>query len=124
MEPDLDKLNFYSGVNYMKRSDKSGHAPMSIGPVANQGSKSIDHKLGYIPQYDFYADLLGDGTYWYGGEMVHEGTESISGGGSAPAPDINAYVTTDVLLFQSMNLTAGTIGDREVYWLIYLDYGA
>lgn len=124
MEPDLDKLNFYSRVNYMKRSDKSGQSPMSIGPANNLSTLPIDHNIGYVPQYDFYADVLGNGTYWYGGEIVHEGTESTSGGGTAPGPDINAYVTEQQIIFQSRNFTSGTIASRDVFWLLYLDYGA
>lgn len=123
MEPNLDKLNYYSRVNYMKRSDKSGHAPINIGAVNNVGTLTVDHNIGYVPQYEFYADLDNDGTYWYGGEKVHEGTESTSGGGTAPSPDVNAFVTDSQITFKSRNGTSGSIGNREVYWLLYLDYG-
>lgn len=123
MQPNLDKLNFYSGVNYMKRSDKSGHQPLNIGAANTIQTMTIDHNLGYAPQFDFYVDLLNDGTYWYGGEIVHEGTESTSGGGSYPFAEVNGFVTLTQFIAKSSNPTGGTIGNREVYWLIYLDYG-
>lgn len=113
MEPDFDKLNFYSNVNYMKRSDKSGESTIS------SSEKSVTHGLGYEPQFLHYADVDNDGYIWYGGERVNEYTESTSGGGSAP-PRVDAWITDTTLTLSPFNISSA----RPIYWLIYLDYEA
>ena len=112
-EPDLDKLNFYSGVNYMKRSDKSGSGPVNATDV------DIDHNLTYVPQYVYYVDLDNNGFLWYGGERVHAYTESTAGGGPA-VPWVDAWITENTLTLNPNSLG----GSRTAKWLIYLDYGA
>ena len=112
-EPDLDKLNFYSGVNYMKRSELSGSDDISTAQI------DIDHNLNYIPQFVWYADVLDDGFLWYGGELVAEGTDSTSGG--APLnPEVNAWTTDTTLSLYPIDVSSS----RPVKWVIYLDYGA
>lgn len=111
-EPDLDKLNFYTGVNYMKRSDKSGQGSVNSADVP------VDHNLGYVPQFVYYVDLDNDGFLWYGGERVHSLTESTSGGGT-PQPYVDAWITENTLTLDPYNLG----GSRTAKWLIYLDYG-
>ena len=113
MEPDLDKLNSYSGVNYMKRSDKSGQSTINTADVV------VSHNLGYAPQFSYYAELDGDGFIWYGGERVYAGTASTSGGVSSP-PVVEAWITDSQLTLHPSFFTAA----RAAYWLIYLDYGA
>lgn len=112
MGVDLNKLNYYSGANYMKRyiSDKRnvGTSPLNIS-----------HPLGHVPQFVYYADLFNDGMLWYGGERVFEGTESTSGGVDAN-PEIVAWVTASTLTFDSRYYTSGT---RQVYFVLYRDYG-
>lgn len=112
MQPDITKLNQYSGVNYMKRSDKSGVAQ------TNTTNISIGHELGYPPQFSVYADLLGDGMIWYGAERVTASTESTAGAGT-PAVYTESWVTDTALTIKPNNFG----GNRNVYWLIYLDYG-
>ena len=112
-EPNLDKLNSYSGVNYMKRSDKSGQGTINASAVP------IAHDLGYVPQFVHYVDLDNDGFLWYGGERVFEGTESTSFFPSPP-PLIDAWITDDTL---TLNPTVSPGGNRTAKWLIYLDYG-
>lgn len=113
MELDLDKLNFYSGVNYMKRSDKSGQSTI------NTADRVVSHNLGYAPQFSYYAELDGDGFIWYGGERVWSGTDSTAGGGTAP-PIVEGWIDENNLTLHPSFFTAA----RAVYWLIYLDYGA
>lgn len=113
MEPDLDKLNYYSGVNYMKRSDKSGQSTINTADVV------IDHNLGYVPQFVVYAELDSNGFIWYGGEKVFEGTESTAGGSSSP-PIVDSWITETQLTMHPNFFTTA----RNLYWLIYLDYGA
>lgn len=113
MQPNLDKLNFYSGVNYMKRSDKSGQSTINAADLV------IQHDLGYAPSFAYYAELDGDGFIWYGGERVWSGTDSTAGGGTAP-PSIASWITENSLTLKPSFFTA----DRAAYWLIYLDYGA
>lgn len=112
MEPNLDKLNFYSGVNYMKRSDKSGQSTINTSDV------DVDHNLGYVPQFAVYAELDGDGFLWHGGERVFEGTESTSGGGTYP-PVVDAWSDENTLTMHPLNFLSA----EDVFWLIYLDYG-
>ena len=112
MPVDYDKLNFYTGANYMKRSDKSGQSTIAGSAV------NIDHNLGYIPQFLHYVDLDNNGFLWYGGERVFAGTESTSGGWSYP-PDVKAWTTTNTLTLNPENIGSS----RPCYWLIYLDYG-
>ena len=112
MAVDYDKLNFYTGANYMKRSDKSGG-----GTIAGS-SIGVDHNLGYIPQFNIYADLDDNGILWYGGERVFAGTESTSGGWTYP-PIVDAWTTTNTLTMRPSNIGSS----RPIYWLIYLDYG-
>ena len=111
-EPDLDKLNFYTGVNYMKRSDKSGQTSVNASDV------DVTHGLGYVPQFVYYVDLDNDGFLWYGGERVHAYTESTAAGPSAPFVD--AWIDTADLTLNPNNLG----GSRTAKFLIYLDYGA
>lgn len=121
-EPDLDRLNFYTGVNYMKRSDTSGHVAKSV--AGSGGQEVITHALGYIPHFDVYMDVNNDGTIWYGGFIVDEDTESTSGGASPDYLALEAYMTTTALTLNIVDLTSGGItSSPELYWLIYLDYG-
>jgi len=113
MEPDLNKLNSYSGVNYMKRSDTSGQSTI------NTADLPISHNLNYTPQFVIYADLDGDGFLWYGGEKVFEGTNSTSFFASPP-PLVDSWITDTTLTMHPYNFSAA----RAIHWLIYLDYGA
>lgn len=111
MAVDYDKLNFYTGANYMKRSDKSGQSTIAGSAV------DVDHSLGYVPQFLTFADLDNNGILWYGGERVFAGTESTSGGWSYP-PMVDSWVTDQVLTMYPSNIGSS----RPVHWLIYLDY--
>lgn len=121
---DLSKLNFFSGVNYMKRSDRSGQSTRSLAGAGEV--VVVDHDLDYIPHYDAYMDVLGDGTIWYGGTIVDEYTETSLSGYDWPTLDLRTYVSTTQLTLRIEDITVspGITGDRELYWLIYLDYGA
>lgn len=112
MSVDLDKLNYYSGVNYMKRY---------ISDVRNVGASSVNytHSLGYVPQFVYYADLFGDGMLWYGGERVSEGTESTAGGLSMGL-EILAWINTSTLTLYPRNHSSGS---KEVHFVVYRDYG-
>lgn len=111
-DPNLDKLNFYSGVNYMKRSDKSDNSTIASADV------TVEHDFGYVPKFLYYVDLDGDGFLWYSGERVYEYTDSTSGGGTPP-PVVDGWIDETNLIFHPSNST----GTRALYWLLYLDYG-
>ncbi|MCA9325520.1 hypothetical protein KDA23_05670 [Candidatus Saccharibacteria bacterium] len=113
MEPDFDKLNFYTGTNYMKRSSKTGDSTINASDV------DVLHDLGYNPQFVYYVDLDGDGYLWYGGERVFEGTDSSAGAWTYP-PIVDGWTTTDTLLFHPTGFSSA----EEIYWVVYLDYGA
>ena len=131
MQPDYDKLNFYTGANYMKRSDKSGQGALAItNPnVMNEiaGVRTIDHNLGYVPQFNYFVDLLNDGMLWYGGEIVFEGTDSTSSGpGGISQIVVEGWMDTTKLSLAALDRTefGSASGSRDCFWLIYLDYKA
>lgn len=111
MAVDYDKLNFYTGANYMKRSNKSGQGTISSSTV------DVDHNLGYVPQFLMFADLDNNGIIWYGGERVFEGTESTAFFPSPP-PEVDSWITTSTLTLYPSNIGSS----RPIHWLIYLDY--
>lgn len=122
---DLSKFIFYSQVNYMKRSEEfTGNANKSISGTGEAvATETVTHNLGYVPQFDVYMDVEGDGTLWYDGSIVWEGTEAI-GGASTPYVEMRSHSNTTQLVMYIDDFTSGgTSGTRDIYWLIYLDYG-
>lgn len=103
-------LNFYSGSNYMKRSDKSGNRKISSGTV------SASHNLGYVPNFLYYVDLDNDGMLWYGGEKVNDYT----GTAFDYTRRVDAWIDTTKLTFDPSYITS----NRDVYYIFYLDYGS
>lgn len=120
---DLNLLSFYSELNYMKRSDKVGSAPVTYGAAGTDSSVPIDHNLGYDPFFIAGADLFGDGIIW-SNNYVHELTESSLGGAANIPPALYYWCTDSVLTINLRNglgtgVQAGTV---NVYYGIYLDY--
>lgn len=123
MTVDLSKLNFYSGANYLKRSSLSDTASLTLPAFGSSVTTTVDHNLNYIPFFDVFADIDGDGIIWSGGDKVTKYTES-SLGTNPESPRLSVWTTTTTLTITLTNNTSPTAtGTRSVYWIIYLDYG-
>lgn len=115
---DLSKLNFHSGINYLKRSEFCGTTTLN---TASDTEHTVDHNLGYIPFYQVYAELDEAGTIWTGGK-VSELTDQgfLSGLGAPPTYiEIDSWITDSTLTIQLSNTASQSV---PIYWLIYLDY--
>jgi hypothetical protein len=123
MIADLDKLIFLSTVNYMKRDSTCGTDTLTLGALYATTPKTVDHNLNYIPFFEVYCDFSGDGVLW-AGEKVGEYTESSLSVTLEAWPILERWITTTTLTMNLINSTSPTAtGTRDIYWLIYLDYG-
>lgn len=126
MSADLSKLDFITSENYLKRSALSGHTTLTLGAYGTVNTTTIDHNLGYVPFFDTYCEFDTAGEIIAGGEKVNPYTEAANLSGLAvdpPYPTMRAWATTTQLVIRVENYTSPTAtGNRELYWLIYLDY--
>lgn len=116
---DLTRLGFYSENNYLKRSEFVGSQTINLvsgggGPI-DERIITIQHDLGYIPQFHVYGDFFNGDTGLY-------------------SPFHNQFIvdpswvycykwaTTTTLTLNIMNVP-DTTRTLTVYWVIYLDYG-
>ena len=115
---DLSKLNFHTGINYLKRSEFCGTANIN---TAVSGTLTIDHNLGYIPFYQVGAELDEAGTIWVGGKVsTYTDQGLLSGLGIPPTHiEIDSWITTTQLTIRLSNTASQVV---PVYWFIYLDY--
>lgn len=122
MSVDLKKLNVYSGVNYMKRSEFSDVATVTLPPT--NYTFTVTHNLGYIPFYEVYAEL-DSGTIWTNGKVSENSyAGTLSGSGASPTyVDITSWITTTTLTVRLTNFVGGTLS-IPVYYTIYKDYAA
>lgn len=119
MAVDYDKLNFYTGANYMKRSDKSGSGKIPCAGAYQGGpAYTVPHNLGYVPQSLIFAELDNDGFLWYGGQRVWEKTGSTLGDTTGEPPSVELWVTENNLILYPKRYA----GERTVHWVIYSDY--
>lgn len=118
MAVDLSKLNFWSGVNYMKRyDDESPYTDVTLASGASQ-TLTINHALGNIPEYDVQAELEGNGRIW-SGSLPYVG---MNQGGPGPTNVyFNSWIDTANLTIVLQNPTGGSVSFR-VYHIIYKDY--
>lgn len=124
MSVDETKLMFWSGANYLKRSEFSSSASLALGGLGTYATTTITHNLGYIPFFSVYADLTNDGTIW-SNDIVNVFTESSISGVTTTYPTLIYYCTTTTLTIKILNNTSPlATGSRTVYWTIYLDYGS
>jgi hypothetical protein len=115
MDPDLSKLNFWSGANYMKREDRAVRYIDITTPAFGTSQVQINHGLGFIPDYDVEADLLGDGRIWQGNRPWQNMASNSSDG-----PQVINWMDTTNLTLRLYNPTGSTI-TRRVYFVIYKD---
>lgn len=128
MSVDLSKLAFYSGANYMKRSDLCGSYTIDLSYDGvnsySGGSLTINHGLGYVPFVDVYPENTTD-TIW-AGDRVSTYTDRILLSGNTT--DDGQIITKDVddenvtISFKDWTTTSRT--SVVVHVLIYLDYGS
>lgn len=121
---DVTKIAFYSGANYMKRSSTTGHTTVTLPAYGSTVTATEAHVLGYVPDFDVFVDIDGDGILW-AGEKIDQYTESsLTGIVDPSSPTIEYWSTANVLTVNINNTTTPTAtGTRDVYWVIYLDYG-
>lgn len=121
---DLSKLGFFSGANYMKRDAISGQETLTLGAFGATTTKTAEHNLGYIPFYEVHTEIDDDDTIWHS-TKVYDITETSLGGQMPPDPILTTWITTTDLTINLDNTTdPAASGTREVYWLIYKDYGS
>lgn len=127
MSVDLTKLNFFSGVNYLKRDTALvGTTLLTLPAADNVVSHTVTHSLGYIPFVYVGADVDNDGIIW-SNQKVHTYTDTVLSG--LTSTDIEQIllthsVSTTQLVINLENLTTTEAGEqRRIYWVIYLDYG-
>lgn len=125
MNVDLSKLAFYSGANYMKRSEEfTGSTAMTLPGSGLAVTHTVTHNLGYIPYFDVFADLDNDGIIW-AGEKIDQNTDSSAFGATLGTPALDYWCTATTLTIRLLNNTSPlATGTRTVYWVIYLDYGS
>lgn len=117
---DLNKLVFFSGVNYLKRDDTlSGKATAHFTGVAlEEGRLYLDHNLGYVPFVTVCAELREADIIW------STNTSPMLEVGVDDTPIYDYWVTETQLVIGVQNAQDNPItGDRDFYWVIYLDYG-
>lgn len=122
--PDLSKLAFFSGVNYLKRGtdDLCGSTPLTLPAYGSTVSTTINHNLGYIPFFQVFTDITNDGTIW-AAQKLDQYTDTSLTGTDLSFPTLISYITTTALVISLYNGTSPVAsGTRTIYWLIYEDY--
>lgn len=117
--PDLTKLQFYSGNNYLKRSSFWSQTSIAISN-ATTNVVTVQHDLGIIPQYIIATDYLNDGVWW-ACPFVNPLRGSF--GATDGAPTIYSAADTVSLYIKSNSDYLGDITgvSRNVKYGIYLD---
>lgn len=114
MGPDLSKLNFWSGANYMKRYDADNpYTDVTVGSFGNQ-TLTVHHGLGHIPEFDVQAELQSNGRIW-------TGNRPMPNYDTADAPYFDAWTSNDDLTIVLHNPVSGSKTVR-IYHIIYKDY--
>lgn len=125
-EIDPTKLNFFSGANYMKRSEFVGSIDLTLPAYGGSvTAPPIEHNLRYIPQYTVQGELDEVDTIWNGGKVSQYTDQLFLSGLSVDEtyPQLKSWMTTTTLTISLENFTSPTAtGTRKIYWVIYLDY--
>lgn len=117
MPIDLTKLAFYTGVNYMKKEDRSPRYVDITTDGSGVGTAAVDHNLNFIPDYEVGAELNGSGTIW-SNTLPYVG-QSNSGGGTPVGATIDTWITTTTLTIRLVGASSTTY---RVFFEIYRDY--
>ena len=120
----LNEFTFTTDANYLKRAIK-GTRTFTI-PTSGVGQTiTINHNLGYKPQYFIGIDTAASSRIWTGGIVLSERTDAgiLSGLGSTPTyPDVTSYVTNTQLVVRIDNASSTSAGSKTLHYIIYLDY--
>lgn len=119
-EPDLSKLAFYTGENYMKREDRAVRYVDIEVPAFGEASADIVHGLNRIPEYEVGGNLdLGDDIW--SGTLPYVG-QTTSGGGAVPFGAIlDSWITTTTLTIHLSHASV-SVQTYRIYYEIYRDY--
>lgn len=118
MEPDLTKLAFYTGENYMKKEARTLRYVDITTNGSGIGSANISHGLGFVPDYEVGGEIYTADTIW-SGTLPYVG-QSGSGGGATPVGAVlDSWITTTTLTIY-LNGAASTT--YRCYFQIYRDY--
>ncbi len=115
MAVDLTKLQFYSGNNYLKRSDCWGQTNASVTSTTVPTEVSVNHNLGYIPQFVVAINYNNDGVWW---SNEYCGSIRYPGGQNPDVMNINPTIDTQKLYLNSIHSSTGT---RQVKYGVYID---
>lgn len=117
MAVDRTKLSFYSGNNYMKRSEFFSSRSISVPSGFAFNTITVNHGLGYIPFFSYAVDYNNDGILW--------ATQWVSSGdwSESTPPPIGVFVDENNLYIRStQNTNLDASGSRTVHYGIYLDF--
>ena len=118
--PDLTKLQFYSGNNYLKRSDSVGQMNAVVNNTSSVNATSITHGLGYIPQFIVAIDYQNNGIWW---ANEYCSAWRNPGGANDGSIVVHPMIDTNKLYLISAADTGGTMAPatRPVKYVVYLD---
>lgn len=118
--PDLTKLQFYSGNNYLKRSEFFGQMNAVVNSASAPNTTSIAHNLGYIPQFITAIDYQNN-SIWWANEFC--GPLRATGGANDDVITVNPMVDNNNLYLVSSTNYSGSISSatRPAKYGIYLD---
>lgn len=116
---DLSKLQFYSGNNYLKRSEFWDQMN-AVSTGINPNQTSITHGLGFVPQFITAIDYENNGIWW-----ANEFCGDVRGPGGRTNGVIMVNPTIDInnLYLNSSESYDGGVSSatRPVKYGIYLD---
>ena len=114
--PDLTKLQFFSGNNYLKRSQFFDQIGIPVAGYAQWGQVSVTHNLGIIPQLITAIDYQNNGIWWSTGFVE---TQQMQGDGTTSGAGLIPSVDTNNLYFTTFNNGGATT--LQVKYGLYLD---
>lgn len=119
---DVSKLQFFSQLNYMKRSKFVNSSNVTLPSAGNSVSVDINHLLNYIPFFIAGVEVDNDGIVW-SNNKVHAFTESSQASSDTPVY-FEYWSTANVMTIDIINgIGSGAqSGLRRVYWGVYVDY--
>lgn len=120
---DLSKLQYYSELNYMKRSDTFGQDTLAYSTYYPGANLTESHGLGYVPFFLAGVDLFGDGVIW-SNQYVHPFTQTSNSGFANEPPQFYVWANeTNIIINMRDGLGTGDqSGSRNIYYGVYLDY--
>jgi len=117
MTANKSQLNFYTGVNYMKRSPASGSQSFALPATNTSATHAISHGLGKIPFFNVFADIYQNGQVW----AVNPVWVGMDQGSTTTLPmTVASYADVNNIYLVINNNTA--TGNVTIWYVIYEDY--